>query len=77
MVSCIRLIGKKMKLIYIPKYRNEKRPFKITQIIQRVILNEDVDGLIFLPGYMSSSQGTIQNFISQMQNLRLAQLPAP
>lgn len=58
-----------MKLIYIPKYRNEKRPFKITQIIQRVILNEDVDGLIFLPGYMSSSQGTIQNFISQMQNL--------
>ncbi len=61
-----------MKLIYIPKYHNEKRPFKITQIIQRVIVNEKVDGLIFMPGYMSCKQSKIQNFVTEMQKLGVA-----
>lgn len=58
-----------MKLIYIPKYENEKVPFKITQIIQRVIKYEKIDGLVFLPGFMSYKQSTIQNFVTEMQKL--------
>jgi len=58
-----------MKLIYIPKYQKEKTPFKITQIIQRVIKHEKIDGLIFLPGFMSRTQITIKDFVTEMQNL--------
>ena len=58
-----------MKLIYIPKYQNEKVPFKITQIIQKVIVNEQIDGLIFLLGYMSCTQSRIHNFVAEIQKL--------
>lgn len=58
-----------MKLIYIPKYEKEKVPFKITLIIQKVIVNEMIDGLIFMPGYMSSSLSTIQNFVVEMRKI--------
>lgn len=58
-----------MKLIYIPKYQKEKVPFKITQIIQRVIKYEKIDGLVFMPGFMSCKQSTIKDFVTEMQKL--------
>lgn len=57
-----------MYSIYIPKYPNEKTPFKITEILNYYTSSITYDGLILSsPGYMSRTWKTIDEFIDSFK----------